>query len=131
MEQLQRINMILSALSAMHPTPTNALKVIGLLLVLRKILSLLGSIYRNLLRPRKNLLRRYGRSSWALVTGSSEGIGKAIAMSLAKRGFNVIISARTEYKLDAARVDITEACPDVEVRTLVADYSKSAEEGYL
>ena len=65
------------------------------------------------------------------MTGSSEGIGKAIATSLAMRGFNVIISARTQYKLDAAKVDIMKACPSIEIRTLAADYSKSAEEGYL
>ena len=131
MEQAQRINMILSALSALYPTTTNILKVIGALIVLRKVLNLLGSIYRNIFRRQKDLLRRYGRGSWALVTGSSEGIGKAIATSLAMRGFNVIISARTQYKLDAAKVDIIKACPSIEIRTLAADYSKSAEEGYL
>jgi len=48
-----------------------------------------------MLRRRRNFAKRYGKNSWALVTGSSDGIGKAIALSLAKQGFNIILSART------------------------------------
>lgn len=36
----------------------------------------------------------------AIVTGGSEGIGKSIAMALAKEGCNVSICARTEYELN-------------------------------
>lgn len=87
--------MILSAFSALYPTSANILKVIGLLLIFKKVISLLISLYKTALRPSKDLGKRYGRNTWALVTGSSEGIGKAIAFSLAKRGFNIILSART------------------------------------
>jgi 17beta-estradiol 17-dehydrogenase / very-long-chain 3-oxoacyl-CoA reductase len=55
------------------------------------------------MRKRKNLKKLYGNKTWAFVTGSSEGIGKAIALSLAKEGFNIILSARTEKKLELAR----------------------------
>ena len=34
-----------------------------------------------------------------LVTGASSGIGEQICHSLAKRGFNVILTSRTESKL--------------------------------
>ena len=36
---------------------------------------------------------------FALITGASSGIGEQICHSLAKRGFNVILTSRTESKL--------------------------------
>jgi 17beta-estradiol 17-dehydrogenase / very-long-chain 3-oxoacyl-CoA reductase len=106
MKQLKRLSIILSALSAIYPKTTNTLKVIGAIIVLKKVVSLLLSIYKTLLRPRVNFGKRYGRGSWALVTGSSDGIGKAIAFELAKSGFNIVLSARTESKLETARQDL-------------------------
>ncbi len=79
METLNKANMIMSALSALYPKTSNGLKLIGIILVLKKVVSLLLSLYKTLIRPKKNLQKLYGRGSWALVTGSSEGIGKAIA----------------------------------------------------
>ena len=42
----------------------------------------------------------------AVVTGGSEGIGKAAAISLAGEGADVIILARTQSKLDSALQEI-------------------------
>ena len=78
-----------------YPKTTKTLTIIGLLLVLKKIISIINIIYKNIFRMRRNFAKRYGVRSWALVTGSSDGIGKAIAHSLAKQGFNIILSART------------------------------------
>jgi 17beta-estradiol 17-dehydrogenase / very-long-chain 3-oxoacyl-CoA reductase len=97
------LNTILSVLSALYPKTSNTLKVLGLLFLAKKIIRLLYDIYRVALRPRRNFQKRYGRNTWALVTGSSEGIGKGIAIALAKQGFNLILSARTESKLDVAK----------------------------
>lgn len=80
MERIEKINTILSVISALYPKTTNALKVIALLSILKQCISVLVSIYRRLIRPKKNLIARYGRDSWAFVTGSSEGIGKALAL---------------------------------------------------
>ena len=51
-----------------------------------------------LIRPGKNLLSRYGKS-WAVVTGSTSGIGYEFALQLAKKGFNIILVSRSESKL--------------------------------
>lgn len=99
MQKLKQASMILSAFSAIYPKTSNILKVIGILVLLKKVANILRSIYKVCLRPRKNFRKQYGRGSWALVTGSSEGIGKALASQLAREGFNIILSARTESKL--------------------------------
>jgi NAD(P)-dependent dehydrogenase (short-subunit alcohol dehydrogenase family) len=45
----------------------------------------------------------------ALVTGASEGIGRAIAMKLSEEGVRVAICARTETKLKDAAAEISHA----------------------
>ena len=45
----------------------------------------------------------------ALVTGGSEGIGKAIALGLAREGVDIAICARRPDALDAAAEEITSA----------------------
>lgn len=69
-------------------------------------------------------MERYGEKSWALVTGSSEGIGKEFALQLAKDGFNIILLARTEAKLLAVREEILKLYPAVKVELIVADLGK-------
>ncbi|MEN9567385.1 MAG: hypothetical protein RLZZ69_2581, partial [Cyanobacteriota bacterium] len=40
-------------------------------------------------------------SSTALITGASQGIGKATALLFAKNGYDLIITARTKDQLDS------------------------------
>ena len=56
----------------------------------------------------------------ALVTGASEGIGKAIAWKLAEEGVRVAICARTEAKLKDAAAEIA-AASGVEIAPIPAD----------
>jgi 3-oxoacyl-[acyl-carrier protein] reductase len=42
----------------------------------------------------------------ALVTGAGRGIGKAVALSLAKLGCRLVLAARTTVELEKARLDI-------------------------
>jgi 3-oxoacyl-[acyl-carrier protein] reductase len=56
----------------------------------------------------------------ALVTGASEGIGRAIARKLAGEGVRVAICARTEATLKATAAEIAEAT-GVDVAPIPAD----------
>lgn len=44
----------------------------------------------------------------AVVTGSTDGIGRAYAMELAKRGLNVVLISRTQDKLAKIAAQIGE-----------------------
>jgi NAD(P)-dependent dehydrogenase (short-subunit alcohol dehydrogenase family) len=55
-----------------------------------------------------NQVRNYSnKERIAVVTGSSKGIGKAIAMEFAKAGYSVVINARNEEELKQAAEDIS------------------------
>ena len=52
-----------------------------------------------------------GGASWALVTGASDGIGRALSSEVAARGFNVLIHGRNESKLSNVREELAAVYP--------------------
>jgi 17beta-estradiol 17-dehydrogenase / very-long-chain 3-oxoacyl-CoA reductase len=64
-----------------------------------------------------------GRPPWALVTGASDGIGRAFAEELALRGFNVVLHGRNQAKLDVVLSELQKRHPGRAFRTLIADAS--------
>jgi NAD(P)-dependent dehydrogenase (short-subunit alcohol dehydrogenase family) len=62
----------------------------------------------------------------ALVTGSTSGIGHAIARGLAAAGADVVVNGRTQAKVDAAAAEIAKAVPGTKVRGVAADVSTAA-----
>jgi hypothetical protein len=62
----------------------------------------------------------------ALVTGSTTGIGFAIARSLAAEGARVYVNGRTQERVDAALAAIRSLGATIEVDGIVADFSSSA-----
>lgn len=59
----------------------------------------------------------------ALVTGSTAGIGYAIAKSLAAEGAHVIVNGRTKERVDAAIESIKSATGNEQVTGVIADFS--------
>jgi len=57
---------------------------------------------------------------WAIVCGSSQGLGRACAEALVGEGVNVVVNGRDAAKLDATAAELRRAAP-VEVRAVVAD----------
>lgn len=62
----------------------------------------------------------------ALVTGSTAGIGLAIAKALAGEGARVIINGRTESRVTAAVEEIRRAHPSARLERFAADLSQAA-----
>jgi NAD(P)-dependent dehydrogenase (short-subunit alcohol dehydrogenase family) len=65
------------------------------------------------------------RGKTALVTGSTSGIGHAIATGLAGAGAAVVVNGRTQGKVDAAVAAIRKAQPEAKISGVAADVSTS------
>ena len=64
----------------------------------------------------------HGADTYALVTGASDGIGRAIARELYRRGFNIILHGRNEEKLwKAAELIRKEGWALRDIKVWVAD----------
>jgi NAD(P)-dependent dehydrogenase (short-subunit alcohol dehydrogenase family) len=62
----------------------------------------------------------------ALVTGSTSGIGHAIAKGLATAGASVVVNGRGQAKVDAAVAALAKALPGSKLRGIAADVSTAA-----
>ncbi|XP_040185058.1 inactive hydroxysteroid dehydrogenase-like protein 1 [Rana temporaria] len=69
-------------------------------------------------------IRQYGE--WAIVTGATDGIGKAYAEELASHGMNIILVSRNPEKLKKVSEDIA-ATYKVKTQFIVADFSLGRE----
>ena len=67
-------------------------------------------------------MTRYGE--WAVVTGSSQGIGRSYALDLASRGLNIALVARNKERLNTVAVEIRERFA-VETAVIVVDFTDS------
>ena len=76
----------------------------------------------------RRLADRYGHGSWALITGASDGLGKALAQDLAQCGFNLVLVSRTQAKLDRLREALEPM--GVSIRVVCADLSNTSDSTY-
>ncbi|XP_050548394.1 inactive hydroxysteroid dehydrogenase-like protein 1 [Daktulosphaira vitifoliae] len=64
---------------------------------------------------------KYGK--WAVVTGSTDGIGKEYAKALAKYGLNIVLISRNLNKLNITSMEIEKEY-NVQTKIIQADFSK-------
>src|SRR4030095_378544 len=62
----------------------------------------------------------------ALVSGSTKGIGFAIATGLAREGARVIVNGRSEKAVTEAKEQIDQTVPDARIETFAGDLSTAA-----
>ncbi|KAE8023597.1 hypothetical protein FH972_009274 [Carpinus fangiana] len=73
-------------------------------------------------RPPKNL-KEYG--SWAMITGSTQGIGKALAFELGSKGLNLLLLDLSPSKLEATSKEIHQKYGGkVETKSIAIDFTK-------
>uniref|UniRef100_A0A3Q7GHQ6 Uncharacterized protein n=1 Tax=Solanum lycopersicum TaxID=4081 RepID=A0A3Q7GHQ6_SOLLC len=103
------------------------LSFIGFITFLKNFIIFLKWIFITFLRTPKNLVQSYG--SWALITGSTDGIGKAFAFQLAQKGLNLILVARNLNKLQQVSSEIKTQNPNIKVKIIVVDFSFDVTKG--
>ncbi|KAJ0038868.1 hypothetical protein Pint_23612 [Pistacia integerrima] len=110
-----------------HELIVAAVSLIGFISLYKLILSFFRWVWIIFLRPPKNL-KDYG--SWAIITGSTDGIGKAFAFELASKGLNLVLVGRNPSKLEATSNEIHKRFNNnkVEIKSLVIDFEKSSGE---
>ena len=72
-----------------------------------------------------NWITRYGKNSYVLITGSSDGLGKAYAFTFASRGMNLILAARNKQKLESVKSEILLKHPTTKIEIYVCDFAES------
>ncbi|KAL8918568.1 MAG: hypothetical protein Q9208_007280 [Pyrenodesmia sp. 3 TL-2023] len=98
----------------------------GFLLLVSKLFSFIRLVLSLFVLP-GTPLRSFGPpSSWAIITGASDGLGKEFALQLARTPFNLLLISRTQPKLDALAQQIRSSNPKITVKTLAFDFSTSA-----
>lgn len=101
---------------------------IGLISLVR--LNLVCWMFVSFFRRVKDLKKQYG--SWALVTGPTDGIGKAMAMELACQGLNLVLVCRNPEKLEQVSRLIMKKTSNgstTKIRTVVFDFSADLDNG--
>nr|XP_058925914.1 very-long-chain 3-oxoacyl-CoA reductase isoform X2 [Kogia breviceps] len=63
-----------------------------------------------------------GLGEWAVVTGSTDGIGKSYAEELAKHGMKIVLISRSQDKLNQVSSEIREKFK-VETKTIAVDFT--------
>jgi 17beta-estradiol 17-dehydrogenase / very-long-chain 3-oxoacyl-CoA reductase len=109
-------------LSTYQPLLASILIGAGAIFIVRASIGLLGCL-RAALRPSQ--LSSYaatdGDPTWALVTGSTDGIGKALAAELLDHGFNVVLHGRNATKLVSTKDELVLRQPTRQLETVLLD----------
>lgn len=108
---------------------------LGLIALTKLALSALGLVWATV-KP-SGAPKAKGGASWAVVTGATDGIGKAVATELYRRGYNLVLVSRTMDRLQSARAEIAMSCTsrqgddlikvvqfDFSTNTSAAEYAK-------
>ncbi|KAF2748682.1 NAD(P)-binding protein [Sporormia fimetaria CBS 119925] len=110
---------------------TSALVVAGIFSVARPLFSFVRVLLSLFVLPGQSLSKFGPRGSWALITGASDGIGKEFALSLAAKGYNLILVSRTESKLFSLANEIsTKYGPKISTKTLAMDFAQNQDSDY-
>jgi 17beta-estradiol 17-dehydrogenase / very-long-chain 3-oxoacyl-CoA reductase len=108
------------------------LQVLGAILLVIAAVTVVRWLWQYMWLPQQKqgsrLAKRYGHGSWVLITGASDGLGKAFSQELAQYGFNLLLVSRTQEKLDRLQAELEVF--GIQVRTVCADLSDSSEHTY-
>lgn len=90
---------------------------------LKSVVGIVKSLLMPFFQPQahQTLSEKFG--TWAVVTGSTDGIGKEYCHELARKGINIVLIARNKEKLVNVANEL-ESQHKVKTKWIVADFSK-------
>ncbi|KAK9496504.1 hypothetical protein O3M35_013201 [Rhynocoris fuscipes] len=100
------------------------LGIIAVIIIIYKLVKSIISLLYLFLAPCFKLnvdLTKMGK--WAVVTGATDGLGKAFAYKLASLGINVVLISRSKSKLEAVAAEIEEKYK-VSTKVIEADFTE-------
>ncbi|PKI77077.1 hypothetical protein CRG98_002580 [Punica granatum] len=96
---------------------------LGFISLCHHLFAFLKWLYKMFIRKPKDL-RDYG--SWAMITGSTNGIGRALAFELASKGLNLVCVGRNPTKLESTAAEIHHKFGErIMIRNITLDFVKS------
>ncbi|QUM89464.1 SDR family NAD(P)-dependent oxidoreductase [Moritella sp. 36] len=66
-------------------------------------------------------------TKFALITGASRGIGKAISHYFAQQGYSLILVSLNKANLELAKLEIESQYPSTNIETMTVDFNKPAD----
>ena len=87
------------------------------------------STYKYFFIKEKNLISRYGKDSWVIITGGSSGQGKQFCLEFAKRGFNIFIIGSKRI-LDVEK-EINSKYPKIKTKTMIKNFSEAYQKKFF
>ncbi|KAI3699861.1 hypothetical protein L2E82_44457 [Cichorium intybus] len=109
-----------------QPLWLHLLLIVAIISLMKSFFKILNWVFIHFLRPAKNL-KKYG--SWALVTGPTDGIGKAFAFHLASKGLNLVLVGRDIDKLNVVSNFIQSKFQRTRIKIVVVDFSGDLVDG--
>jgi len=114
------------------PLAIKGLASLGLFLVLKNSYELISTFYSKFIAGGHNLLERYGKGSWAVITGPTAGLGSEYANQLAQLGFNIVLLGRNKELLEAKEFQLrTLVGQSIQIKIIQTDFVNSTEEGFF
>jgi short-subunit dehydrogenase len=110
-----------------------SLCVMGGLAILAIMAALIAFAIKYFIRRPYDLPKRYGQRCMVVITGATEGIGKAFAMEFAAQGFKICLIARNAEKLKTVQAEVlaNSRLGAVDVMTIEADFKDTDKQGLL
>ena len=90
--------------------------IIGAIVLLKFVIVNLIACFKLCCRRQQDLVKNYGMrdgSTYAVVTGGSDGLGFELCAQLAEQGFNICLVSRNQDKIDQKLRELSLRFPDV------------------
>jgi len=107
----------------------SVITITGYLAILFLAIRIGSWIYRRFFATSLDVTKCGGK--WAVITGSTDGIGKAYAFALAKKGLNIVLVSRSPFKLQNVSAEIEAKYSGIKTKIVEVDFAQEDPSKYV